>query len=208
MRLGDFLSRRGQAGDAEQALGHYQRSVEIAERLAAANPDSAQAARDVSVSLERLGDFLSSRGQAGDAEQALGHYQRRLEIAERLAAANPDSAQVAHDLKVSIERVAGMKSQQRDAAGALVEQERALGIARRLYENTKSYEMGRTLAISLVLTGQYAGAAGDQAQAQRHLLEAFTLLDTYVRQGTQLDAQMRQLHAQLASFFTSPASKP
>ena len=35
-----------------------------------------QAARDVSLSLIGLGDYLAQRGQPGDAEQALAHYQR------------------------------------------------------------------------------------------------------------------------------------
>jgi tetratricopeptide (TPR) repeat protein len=107
-KLGDFLSRRGQPGDAEKALGHYQRSLEVAERLLAANPESAQAARDVSVSLDMLGDFLSSRGQPGDAENALGHYQRSLELREGLLAANSESAQAARDVMVSCWRMATM----------------------------------------------------------------------------------------------------
>ncbi|MEY4178148.1 MAG: regulatory protein afsR, partial [Planctomycetota bacterium] len=73
---------------------------EITERLLTANPESAQAARDVSVSLDRLGDFLSLRGLPGDAEQALGHYQRSLEVSERLLTANPESAQAARDVSV------------------------------------------------------------------------------------------------------------
>ena len=54
-------------GDAEKALGHYERSLEVRERLLRANPESGQAARDVSVSLNKLADFLASRGQPGDA---------------------------------------------------------------------------------------------------------------------------------------------
>ena len=57
---------------ADAARGYYERSLEVCERLLKANPESAQAARDVSVSLGRLGDFLASRGQAGDATKALG----------------------------------------------------------------------------------------------------------------------------------------
>ena len=68
--LADVLFERGQAGDAKKALGHYQRTLEIAERLLKANPESAQAARDGAVSLQRLGGFLARRGQAGDAEKA------------------------------------------------------------------------------------------------------------------------------------------
>ena len=100
-KLADFLADRGLPGDAEKALGHYQRSLEVRERLLAANKDSAQAARDVSVSLDRLADFLAGRGLPGDAEKALGHYQRSLEVRERLLAANPDSAQAARDVATS-----------------------------------------------------------------------------------------------------------
>ena len=52
-----------QARDAEKALAHYQRSLEISENLLSAHPDSAEAARDVSVCLNKLGDFHSTRGQ-------------------------------------------------------------------------------------------------------------------------------------------------
>jgi hypothetical protein len=68
----------------------------------------ANAARSLSVTLNNLGDFLSSRGQPGDAEKALGHYQRSLEVAERLLAANPESAEAARDVWVSCWRMASM----------------------------------------------------------------------------------------------------
>jgi hypothetical protein len=35
---------------------------------------------DVSLGVERLGDFLASRGQPGDAEKALSHYERSLKV--------------------------------------------------------------------------------------------------------------------------------
>lgn len=54
------------AGDAEKALGHYQRSLEVRERLLVANPESAQAARDVWVSCWKLARF-SERTDEGDA---------------------------------------------------------------------------------------------------------------------------------------------
>ena len=105
-KLGDFLSQRGQPGDADTALRHSTRSLEMREKLLAASPDSAQAARDVSVSLDRLGDFLSQRGQPGDADTALRHYTRVLEISEKLLAASPDSAQAARDVWVSCWKLA------------------------------------------------------------------------------------------------------
>ena len=76
-KLGDFLANRGQQGDAEKALAHYERGLELSERLLRDNPQSAQAARDVSVSLERLGDFLASRGQAGRRRKGPGSLRAR-----------------------------------------------------------------------------------------------------------------------------------
>ncbi|HKI20720.1 MAG TPA: DUF4062 domain-containing protein, partial [Isosphaeraceae bacterium] len=73
-QLGDLLAQRGQPGDAEQSLRHYTRNIEISEGLLKQFPESAKAARDVSVSLEKIGDFLAQRGQPGDAEQALRHF--------------------------------------------------------------------------------------------------------------------------------------
>ena len=68
--MGDVLTTRGQPGDTEQALTNYKRSRELSESLLERDLNSAQAARDVSVSLNKLGDFLAERGRRGDAELA------------------------------------------------------------------------------------------------------------------------------------------
>jgi hypothetical protein len=62
-RLGDFLARRGLAGDADKALGYYTRDLEISERLLAANAESAQAARDVWVSCWKLATQVEKTGR-------------------------------------------------------------------------------------------------------------------------------------------------
>ena len=110
-RLGDFLAQRGQPGDADQALRHFTRFVEISEGLLKRNPGSAQAARDVSFSLEKLGDLTAQRGQPGGTEQALRHFTRGLEIREGLLKRNPDSAQAARDVSVSLERLGDLTAQ-------------------------------------------------------------------------------------------------
>ena len=70
------------------------------------------------VPLERLGDFLSARGQPGDAEQALTSYNRSLEVRERLLAANPDSAALARDVFVSHYKLMTFHAAAEDAAAA------------------------------------------------------------------------------------------
>ena len=71
------------------------------ERLLAANPESGQALRDVTLSLDRLGDLLANRGHAEDGEEALRHYERSLGLRERLLEANPQSGEAMHDVSIS-----------------------------------------------------------------------------------------------------------
>jgi hypothetical protein len=70
-RLGDFLASRGQPGDAEKALEHYQRSNEVLEILLRDNPQSGQAARDVIVSCYKLGWLELNLCNEGSAQNFL-----------------------------------------------------------------------------------------------------------------------------------------
>jgi formylglycine-generating enzyme required for sulfatase activity len=62
--VGDCLSRRGQPGDGEKALENYQRSLEVLERLLQQKPQSAEAARDVSASLNKVPEAERSTERA------------------------------------------------------------------------------------------------------------------------------------------------
>jgi tetratricopeptide (TPR) repeat protein len=88
-------------GSLAQAVKDATRMLEIAERIPPAAQVSAEDARVLPAALEQMGDVLVLRGQPGDAEKALGHYQRCHEVLERLLAANPESAQAARDVVVS-----------------------------------------------------------------------------------------------------------
>ena len=100
-RLGEFYVARGQQGDAERALAAFEQSLALRQRLLDANPGSAAAARDVSVSLNKLGDFYIARGQEGDAERALAAFEQSLALRQRLRDANPGSAAAAREVAVS-----------------------------------------------------------------------------------------------------------
>jgi tetratricopeptide (TPR) repeat protein len=183
-RLGDFLATRGGPGDADTALGHFQRSLEVREKLHAANPDSAQAARDVSVSLNKLGDFLAKRGQEGDAATALGHYQRSLEVREKLLAANPDSAEAARDVSVSLNNLGvflATRGQEGDAATALGHYQRSLELAEKLLAaNPDSAQAARNVSVSLNRLGDFLatrGQEGDAATALGHYQRSLELAE-------------------------------
>ena len=116
--LSDLLVQGGQGGDAEQALSHYQQALHLREQLRKDNPGSAEAARDVSASLLRLGNFLARPGQAGDAEKALGYYQQALQLCEQLRTDNPGSAQAARDVYVSRYHLMIFFNQKKDLVAA------------------------------------------------------------------------------------------
>ena len=90
------------AGDGPGALAAYQESLDIARKLAAADPGSAQAQRDVSVSLGKIGDV---KLRSGDGPGALAAYQESLDIDRKLAAANPGNAEAQRDLLDSLAKV-------------------------------------------------------------------------------------------------------
>ncbi len=100
-----LLLLRGQPGDAAQVEQHYTRSLDMDEKLLADHPGSAQAISDVATNVEKLGDFLAQRAQPGDADKALGHFTRSLELREKLLADNLGSAPTAAAVAISHERL-------------------------------------------------------------------------------------------------------
>ncbi|HEY3368612.1 MAG TPA: hypothetical protein VGK74_26440 [Symbiobacteriaceae bacterium] len=200
-KLADFLVRRGQAGDAARALGDYERSLELAEQLLRDHPQSAQAVRDVSASLNKLADVLTTRGQAGDAARALGYSERCLELAEQLLRENPQSAEATRDVLVSLERLAHVTAAQPDtyaARKALAFQQRALALASKLREdNPQSVFYGRTAAWSYYFTGQLAHAAGEAELAAQCLAGCYTVLHELISAGMELDEPMRNLYTKV-----------
>lgn len=71
--------------------------------------------RDLSVSLERLGDV---QVLAGDLAGARARFEASLAVAERLAAQNPGSAAAKRDLSVSLIKLTDVLVQAGDLAGA------------------------------------------------------------------------------------------
>jgi tetratricopeptide (TPR) repeat protein len=203
-KLGEFLLDHGQSSDAQQVFLYCQRSLDMSEQLLAINPKSVQAVRDVSVSLNKYGDFLVSRGHPGDEQQALGCFQRSLEMREQLLVNNPQSTEVVRDVVVALERVSAiLAARLGEEQDALALQLRALGLALQLQKrNSGSYYHQRTAAISYLLSGQRAQAAHNPSLADQYQRDGFGVLDALVNSGVVLDAPMRQSHAQLKLHFS------
>lgn len=211
-RLGDLLTRRGQPGDAKEALGYFQRSNEVAEKLLNANPQSAEAARDVSVSLNKLGDFLLFRGQPGDAEKALLHLQRSLEVSEKLLADNPDSAQAVRDVSISLEKLGDLhlkRGQSADLEVAIAHFERSHEYAEKLLSlNQESAQAARDVSISLEKLGDclsLRGRPGDIATALRHYKRSLALAEQLLAANLNSAEAARDVvlsHCKLAGFVS------
>src|SRR5260221_12657570 len=103
------LNKRGdiklQAGDQAGALAAYQESLDIVRKLAAQDPGSAEAQRDLALSLDRLGDI---KRQAGDQAGALAAYQESLDIRRKLAAQDPGNALALRDMAVWLSKRASV----------------------------------------------------------------------------------------------------
>jgi tetratricopeptide (TPR) repeat protein len=73
-------------GDLAAALGSYQASRDIADRLAKADPGNAEWQRDLSIAHERIGDVRSRRGET---IQAIAAFEQALRVYRELQARNP-----------------------------------------------------------------------------------------------------------------------
>ena len=139
-------------------------ALSIARRLAAADPGNAQAARDVSVSLERIGEVAMAAGDLAGARTA---YTEMHDTLRRLAAADPGNAQAARDVSMSLNTIGQVAMVAGDLAGSRTAYTESLDIARRLAAaDPGNAQAARDLSMSLNTIGQVAMAAGDLGAAR------------------------------------------
>ena len=103
-------------GNLEAALQAYQDGLAIAEKLAAQDPSNTEWQRDLSVSLNRIGDVQSARG---NLEAALQAYQDGLAIARSWPRRTRATPRWQRDLSVSFERIGDVQSARGDLDAAL-----------------------------------------------------------------------------------------
>ena len=204
-KLGDLLTSRGQAGDADKALGYFTRDVELSEAMLQTNPGSAEATRDVSVSLNTLAQFLATRGQAGDADKALGYFSRSLLLAETLLQTNPDSAQATRNVSVSLNTLANFlakRGQSGDVEKALGYFLRSLDLREALLQaNPGSAEATRDVVVSHYQMAGFANRLNDAKDETRHLRAIYDLLKPAIERGMTFDPPILELYEVLKAQF-------
>ncbi|WP_395737078.1 DUF4062 domain-containing protein [Prosthecobacter sp.] len=203
-RLGDFLAQRGQPGDVDAALKDYTRSLELREKLLQASPDSAQAARDVAVGLDKLGHLLVQHGQKDDADAALKYFSRSLEIREKLLQDSPGSAEAARDVSLSLHALGAFLSQRGqpdDAAAALKYFTRQLEICEKiLHVSPDSVQAGRDVFVSLTKVGNLLaqrGQPGDADTALSYLKRSLEICEKLLQANPDSALAMRDVSMSL-----------
>jgi tetratricopeptide (TPR) repeat protein len=93
--------------------------------LAARSPENAAYARNVFVSLNKLGDLYRTEGSL---VQALEYYSRALRICEQLADRSPENANWQRDLWAAHWRIALMHEERADEPAAQEAWRRAYGV--------------------------------------------------------------------------------
>src|SRR5262249_46459748 len=90
------------AGARAQALASYEDGLAILRAQIAADPDNPIWQRDVTLSLDRIGDV---RLAVGDRAGALAAYEEGLAIRRKLAAADPGNTEWQSNLAASLDRM-------------------------------------------------------------------------------------------------------
>jgi tetratricopeptide (TPR) repeat protein len=89
-------------GNLSGALEEFRKTLAIAERMAAQDPDNAGWQSDLATSYVWVGIVLESQGNLAGA---LEEFRKDLAIVERLAAQDPDNAGWQRELSVSRTRI-------------------------------------------------------------------------------------------------------
>ena len=142
---------------------------EVLKRLAASDPANAAWQRDLSVSLEKLGDLAVAQG---DLAGALRSFSESKTIRERLAASDPANAAWQRDLSVSLEKLGGLAVAQGDLAGALRSFSESKTIAERLAaSDPANAAWQRDLIVSYQKLAKVAAKAGEHGEAAGHFAQ-------------------------------------
>ena len=158
-RLAWLFTAESDLAGARQA---YDQAIEVAERLAAANPGSARAALDVASTFQGRGDALVSQG---DLAAATKDYQAALAFDRKAVAADPTSTEAAEDIPLALQQVGDALAAQGDLVGARADYRAALdGYG---HAASVSAGQGRDLALAQGRIGDRLLASGDPAAARQ-----------------------------------------
>jgi tetratricopeptide (TPR) repeat protein len=178
----------------------YQKDLELSVALAQADPNNAEAKRDLSVSYNKLGDVQL---RLGATDKALELYQKGLEVRVAVAQADPNNAQAQSDLAYSYRKLGEAYQNARDLGQARTHFERALDVdTKRTLRLPRDARARRTLAVDCeslamlsftTLDWERAAEFAEQAVANAHA--AHRIEGDDVRDGWDYSIDFRLLGA-------------
>jgi|SoiMethySBSTD1v2_1073268.scaffolds.fasta_scaffold79203_2 serine/threonine protein kinase/tetratricopeptide (TPR) repeat protein len=176
-RLGTVLGRPGAAnlGDTAGAMQSYRKALQIREAIAAADPRSSQARRELAESHRRIGWQLTGTPEFDASRE---HFRQAIAIYTQLVTEQPGDTESRVGLASAHSQLGGILGGRNDLAGALENQRRALALLEAAPAETRGTpEFRRRLSIthenigtSLFLSGD--DAAGLEANAKALALRA------------------------------------
>ncbi len=170
--LHDALEDEGDVGTRIALLDIARMSHE---RLTTAAPDSAEFARDLSMSYLKLGDL---QFKLGKPPEALRYYQQSLSIAEELRKRAPDSAEFARDLSVSYSRLGDLQLKLGKPPEALRYYQQDISIAEELRKRSPdSAEFARDLSVSYSRLGDLQLNLGKPSEALRYYQQSLSIAE-------------------------------
>lgn len=173
---------------AEQVLG-------LARQRAAAADTTSPALRELSVSLEKVGDVASAQGRLDAAARA---YEECLDIDLRLLHDSGESLSALHDLSVTLEKVGNAAFSQGRLDVAARSYHESLNIRRRLArEGGEPLSALRDLSLSLEKVGDVASAQGRLDEAARAYDECLDIDRRLLLEGGESPLALRDLSVTL-----------
>jgi tetratricopeptide (TPR) repeat protein len=199
-------------GTLTAALPLARQALDAAGRLTARPPVAPAQERLLAAAQSQVADCLVLRGQAGDADQAVGFYRQALEVLERLLAAAPDSGpqfdQAARDVSVSLNQLGAFLAARGlpgDADQALAHYQRGLTLRERLLAATPdSAAKARDVVVSHAKLAAFGERTGDQALAERHNAACYAVLHRSIAASVTFDPPVMQVYEQLRSALGDP----
>ena len=195
-------------GDKQDALGAYQESLVISDRLALENPKVTEFRSNLALSHNNIGNMLS---ETGKPDEALAAYRRALEIRERLARENPMVTKFRADLAGSHNNIGILHSETGKPDEALAAYERALEILDQLArESPEVTEVRRDLAAIHNSIGSLLDETGKPDEALTAYQRALEIRERLARENpmvTAIQSELASSHGGIGSLL-SETGKP
>jgi serine/threonine protein kinase len=170
-------------GDSDGALQSYRKSLELRERLLAADPNNREFQSDLAASHQGIGDVLYGEG---DLPATLQSYERSLRLREVLMKSEPASIPYRRALAEAYTRVGDVKGMEGyanlgDVAGALENYSNAEALMEILAAaDPKNHEVQFSLAAVLTAAGMLMDVTGNVTGALGTERRAVGLLDQLI----------------------------